>query len=121
MQLEPEGKITGQITSIDDTSIVMAKKVLELPIALFANNTIKITINNIQELNFQDLTNVIKQNPELVIIGTGKIHQWPSKELFTATTNSRVNFEFMSNSAAVSTYNLLLSENRNVACVLLIA
>ena len=58
--------------------------------------------------------------PQLVILGTGEQQQFPKTELYATLLNQGVGVEVMSTPAACRTYNILVSEGRNVAAALLL-
>ena len=60
-----------------------------------------------------------EQDPELVIIGTGSRHVFPSPGLFVPLTRAGIGVEVMSTSAACRTYNILSAEGRKVVALLL--
>ena len=60
-----------------------------------------------------------EQDPEVVIIGTGSRHVFPSPELFAPLIRDGIGVEFMSTSAACRTYNILSTEGRKVVALLL--
>ena len=56
---------------------------------------------------------------KLVIFGTGPTQQFPHPSLYSNLLRQGVAIEFMHSKAACHTFNILLSENRDVICVLL--
>lgn len=68
--------------------------------------------NNIEEL--------IKLNPEIIILGTGVSQHFLSPEIIAPIIEKRIGFEIMDTHAACCTYNLLVSEGRQVVAGLLI-
>ena len=60
-----------------------------------------------------------EQDPEVVIIGTGSRHIFPSSDLFSTLTHVGIGVEVMSTSAACRTYNILSAEGRKVVALLL--
>ena len=60
-----------------------------------------------------------EHEPELVIIGTGTNHVFPSPELFAPLIRDGIGVECMSTSAACRTYNILNAEGRRVVALLL--
>lgn len=58
--------------------------------------------------------------PEILILGTGERQVFPEPRLFAAVAARGVGFEVMDNGAACRTYNVLLSEGRNVALALIL-
>ena len=57
---------------------------------------------------------------EIVIIGTGSTLRFPKPETLRPLIDARIGFEVMNTAAACRTYNVLLSEGRQVAALLLI-
>ena len=58
--------------------------------------------------------------PELVLLGTGKKHQFLQPKIAQMLTQNNIPLECMTTAAACRTYNFLMSEGRNVAAALLI-
>jgi uncharacterized protein len=71
------------------------------------------------ELTLADLEAVLALAPELVILGTGERQVFPDPALFAHLARRGVGFEVMDSGAACRTYNVLLSEGRNVALALI--
>ena len=57
--------------------------------------------------------------PEVVIIGTGSRHVFPSPELLAPLSRAGIGVEVMSTPAACRTYNILSAEGRGVVALLL--
>jgi len=57
---------------------------------------------------------------EIVIIGTGNTLRFPKPDTLRPLIDARIGFEVMNTAAACRTYNVLLSEGRPVAALLLI-
>jgi uncharacterized protein len=74
----------------------------------------------ITELTHDHLKMIISLHPDILIIGTGEELQFPSIELYGDLINEGIGVEIMDTSAACRTYNVLTSENRNVAAALII-
>ena len=68
----------------------------------------------------QHLNLLLKYKPEILIIGTGEIQQFISPSLYKDYIKNRIGIECMTNSAACRTYNILLSEHRKTALILII-
>lgn len=58
--------------------------------------------------------------PELIIIGTGKKQQFVSPAILHPLLANRIGIECMDTQAAARTYNVLMSENRQVVAALLL-
>lgn len=75
---------------------------------------------SVDELKSNDLEDLLKLNPELIIIGTGVSQHFLDNQLLAPIIQKKIGFEMMNTSAACRTYNLLASENRNVVAGLII-
>jgi uncharacterized protein len=91
------------------------------------NNSIVIykdQISNWQPKNFQELSTthfseLAKQQPQLIIFGTGIKQTFPNNDLLSPLHKARIGIEIMSTHAACNTYNLLVNEGRDVMVALL--
>ena len=57
--------------------------------------------------------------PEIVVLGTGQRQQFPRAEILAPLIKAGIGWEVMDSGAACRTYNILMSEGRNVAAALL--
>ncbi len=80
-----------------------------------------ISIGNVAALQVQDLHDLLSRHPEIVIFGTGWKPQRPSRELVFAMARRGIGFETMDTPAACRTFNILVSEGRDAAAILIIA
>ncbi len=74
----------------------------------------------LDELTQEHVDNIAKLPQKLIIFGTGQNHQFPEQHLYAPLLNLGYQFEFMHTQAACHTYNVLMSENRDCAWVLLL-
>jgi uncharacterized protein len=63
---------------------------------------------------------LIALKPEVVLFGTGEKHQFLHPRIYQNLTAQGIPLECMTTAAACRTYNILMSEDRNVAAVLLV-
>lgn len=75
---------------------------------------------DVERLTIEDFAGLLGLAPEVVILGTGINQRMPSPELFAAFAGRGIGLEVMDNGAACRTYNLLLSEFREVAVALIL-
>ncbi|HEY5558089.1 MAG TPA: Mth938-like domain-containing protein [Steroidobacteraceae bacterium] len=73
----------------------------------------------VDQLTIADFTDLLALSPEVVLLGTGPRQRIPPPSLYVAFASRRVGLEVMDNGAACRTYNLLLSEFREVAVALM--
>jgi uncharacterized protein len=65
-------------------------------------------------------TQIIDLKPEVVLLGTGEKHQFLHPRIIQKLTESGIPLECMTTAAACRTYNILMSEDRNVAAMLIL-
>jgi len=75
---------------------------------------------NIKQLTPNDFEQIIQQNPEVVLIGTGEKQHFPAPIILSLLMEKNIGFEIMDTNAACRTFNLLASEDRRVIAALLI-
>ena len=109
------------ITSINENSLVINKDEYDQS-CIVSNNSLltDLNITNIKELNSQHIDLLLSSKPELIIIGSGSQHVFPDVELLTPIAKLNMGFEVMNNKSASRTYNVLVAEERKVACLLII-
>ena len=73
-----------------------------------------------EALSIDDFTQLIPLKPEVVLLGTGSRQRLPPPALYAAFAERRIGLEVMDNRAACRTFNLLLSEYRDVAVALML-
>ncbi|MGD9842177.1 MAG: Mth938-like domain-containing protein, partial [Steroidobacteraceae bacterium] len=75
---------------------------------------------NVSSLSETDLQPIFALKPELVILGTGVLQQFPAAAIRAAFLARKIGFEVMDLGAACRTFNVLLSEDRQVVAALLL-
>ncbi|MES9939897.1 MAG: Mth938-like domain-containing protein [Candidatus Thiodiazotropha sp. 6PLUC2] len=71
------------------------------------------------ELKVEDFIHIAAFSPEIIVLGTGSKQHFPSQELLLPLIEKQVGLEVMATDAACRTYNILMSEGRQVAAALL--
>ena len=71
-------------------------------------------------LCMDDFAALLDLKPELVVFGSGALFRFPERSIMAAFANARIGFEVMDTPAACRTYNVLMSEGRQIAAALLI-
>jgi len=74
----------------------------------------------VDQLTIDDFADLLALTPEVVLLGTGQRQRMPPPALYAAFAARRIGLEVMDNGAACRTYNLLLSEYREVAVALML-
>ena len=109
------------ITTVDENSIYINKSEYKQT-AIVSNNSIvtELKLTDIADLNAQHIEYLLSSKPELIIIGSGIQHTFPDVSLLTPIAQLNIGFEVMNNKSASRTYNVLVAEDRKVACLLII-
>lgn len=71
------------------------------------------------DITLEHLQVALKLEPEILIIGTGRELQFPEAEIMAHIQRRGIGLEVLDTAAACRTYNVLVSENRNVVAALL--
>ena len=71
------------------------------------------------DLNTEHFAALAQHEPELILFGSGEKLRFPPASLLRTLIDRRIGFETMDTAAACRTYNVLLSEGRNVVAGLL--
>ncbi len=77
-------------------------------------------VNSIDELVVDHFKEVLARSPDIVLLGTGVQQRFPSIDIRRSLVASGLNLEIMDTAAACRTYNLLVSEGRDVAAAVII-
>lgn len=77
-------------------------------------------IRTIQELDVSNLDDLLKFNPEIIIIGHNQLGAWAPMAVIQHLSKLRIGIECMSIGAASRTFNVLLSEQRTVVMGLIL-
>ncbi len=110
------------VRQVEPGAIKIGDETISENVVLFRNAIQHgISIDNVAALQEQDLDDLLSQQPEIVIFGTGWKSQRPPRELVFAMARRGIGFETMDTPAACRTFNILVSEGRDVAAILIIA
>ncbi|GAA4815305.1 hypothetical protein GCM10011365_02400 [Marinicella pacifica] len=80
-----------------------------------------VKINDVSSLNTRLIKRLAKFNPEVILLATGERIVFPDTEILTPLIKNNIGFEVLDNQAAARTFNILMSEDRKVVCLMLIA
>ena len=73
----------------------------------------------VEDLSADDVNDLMSGNPSLILLGTGTTLIFPPEQCFAALYEANIGLEIMDTAAACRTYNLLMSEGRDVLAALL--
>lgn len=109
------------ITGCDESFIEVNKQrytqsLIVTPHQLMTNFQVSDWVN-LTEAHF---TEIAALNAEVVLLGTGAKHQFLHPKTYLPLTQKGIPLECMTTAAACRTYNILMSEGRNVAAVLIL-
>ncbi len=79
-----------------------------------------IDLKEVQHLNLKLIKKLAKMKPEVILLATGKRIIFPDPEILTPLVKANIGFEVLDNQAAARTFNILMSEDRKVLCLMLI-
>lgn len=74
----------------------------------------------VEQLSIDEFAELLALKPEVLLLGTGARQRMPPPALYAAFASRRIGLEVMDNGAACRTYNLMLSELREVAVALML-
>ncbi len=75
--------------------------------------------SQLDELRDEDLEPVIALDPEVILLGTGATQQFLHPSRLAPCHRARIGIELMTTEAACRTFNVLVSEGRQVVAALL--
>lgn len=80
-----------------------------------------IDINDVSSLSTRFIKKLSKYKPEVILLATGERIMFPDTEVLSPLIKNNIGFEVLDNQAAARTFNILMSENRKVLCLMLIS
>ncbi len=108
------------IRSLDRHGVLIGDESYSGPILVAAQRIITAwpprTMDELQETHLQM---IYELKPEVVLLGTGATHVFLPPRLMVAFYQQGIGIEAMSTEAACRTFNVLVSEGRNVVAALL--
>lgn len=77
-------------------------------------------VSALADLTQAHFERMVEAHPELIIFGSGRQLRFPPPALLRPLMTARIGFETMDTAAAARTYNILVSEGRQVMAALLV-
>lgn len=114
------------ITAYDEKSIAInhqkyTKSLVVTPNALIENwLDANVNSHGLKSITQEHIAAICALKPEVVLLGTGQTHQFLHPKHYAPLTEIGIALECMTTAAACRTYNILMSEGRQVAAALLI-
>jgi uncharacterized protein len=116
-----EGTVSNVITAYAVGEIRMRDRVFHASLIAMRDAVIEQWIPApVEQLTIDAFAQLLEHAPEVVILGTGPKQRMPPPELYAAFAARGIGLEVMDTGAACRTYNLLLSEYREVAVALIV-
>ncbi len=79
-----------------------------------------IDVPTVADLSIEHLDQALSAAPEMVVLGTGWTYSMPPRELTFALAKRGIGLEVMDTPAACRTFNILISEGRRPAALLVV-
>jgi uncharacterized protein len=109
------------ITAYDDGSVSVNGKAFSQSLIITSSQLDENwEIAGIELLTAVHIDRVLSYQPELIIIGTGNKLIFPAVEVYSAIIKLGIGVDFMDTRAACRTYNILMSEGRDVVAGLIL-
>jgi len=109
------------ITAYDDNSVsINGKPFSQSLIVSTTQLNDDWNLTSIESLQTNHIEQILTLKPELIIIGTGARLIFPSVEAYAAIIQQGIGVDFMDTGAACRTYNILMSEGRDVVAGLIL-
>ena len=109
------------ITGYGEDFIEINKKRYSQNLIVLANELLlDWDVSSFAELTPAHFSRIVDLNPEVLLLGTGAVHQFLHPKIAQNLTVKNIPVECMTTAAACRTYNILMSEGRHVAAALLI-
>ena len=80
-----------------------------------------VDIYDVSALSSRFIKKLAKYKPEVILLATGERIVFPDTEILSPLIKNNIGFEVLDNQAAARTFNILMSEDRKVLCLMLIA
>ncbi len=108
------------IKAYEPGSILIGEKKYRKNLLLMADRTDEWAVDEAEHLGFEDFNPLLALKPELIILGTGARQVFPPQNTMAQIMGLGIGLEVMDTGAACRTYNILMSEDRNVLAGLIL-
>ncbi len=122
MEITPDSSNTSYtIRRCSSTSITVNEIEYTKSLILSANQLIPDwRPQHLNDITLDDLTPILELKPQVVLLGVGEKHIFPSQALLKPFYQQHIGVEIMTTQAACHTFNLLVAEGRPVVVALII-
>jgi uncharacterized protein len=119
MKFSLETPSTVTVRHVEQGLIRIGDESITETVVLFRDTVHRgIVSGDVGRLSVDDLSVLIEERPEIIIMGAGWQPRLPPRELVFALAREGIGFEMMDTAAACRTFNILISEGRDVAAIL---
>lgn len=119
MHINLDSAVGNSIQSYSEAGIVVDGRLIRTSVIISADHLEEWSPGTVGELDAGHMAQLTGYRPDIVILGTGKQLRFPPPALLAELQCQGIGIEVMANDAAVRTYDVLLSEQRNVLLALL--
>ena len=120
MKLAKEVRQKNSIVSYTDKQIVLKDATIDIPCFLAKDYHTKVNINQLADINVNNIKPLVEKTKiNILIIGTGNKQKFLSPKQQYLLYELKIAVDVMSNPSACRLYNLLLSDFREVALLIL--
>lgn len=115
MQISLESSDRHAVQAYTNNKIQINSIIYECSLIVSRDELISdLNFHDVKEINDDYVELLLKQKPELIVIGHEQTGKFPPIQYLSKLSQLRVGIECMSIGAACRTYNVLLSEHRSV-------
>ena len=119
MKITRESATSLTIRSVSTGAITVGGRSYAGTIALTTDRVIEdVDAPSVAQLDVGHFAELLRGDPELVVIGTGSRGLFPPRELTFAFARRGIGLEVMDTAAAARTFNVLAGEGRRLAALL---
>ncbi len=115
---DPQGKYV--FSNYGNGALTVNEQPHHSSLLIFPDSLQEWNIKNVNELKVDDFEPFIERRADIIILGTGAEQDFPSVELRRALMQKQIQLDIMDTAAACRTYNLLVSEDRNVGAAVIV-
>ncbi len=84
------------------------------------NEVVACAVKSVSELDEALINQLCQYQPEVIILATGAKTVYPEADILEPLVKQNIGLEVMSNQAAARTFNVLLGDNRQALCLMIL-
>ena len=120
LRLDGTEKQRNYIRAVEADHILVFEQKFSSSLIISANTLQDWAATDALNLEAALLQPVLDLKPEIVVLGTGQAHVFPSHDSLRLLIEAGIGYELMSTAAACRTYNVLVAEDREVVAGLIL-